>query len=138
MSQRRAEGSPCEPEAADEAETDPAGAEVALEHGDLREIPRRVGDGEPVLDTRLVHERLRHDLALDEPDHACVPALPRDPEDVRRHRADADRGRTHSGTATEAISRPVSALEHQLRHERDEIRKEEHVGVITRRDRAEM
>ena len=39
---------PLQAEAADEAEADAAGLEMALEDGDLREVARRVGDREPV------------------------------------------------------------------------------------------
>ena len=45
-------------------------AEVALDDGDLREVALGVGDRVPVLDERLAHERLGHDLVRDEPDHA--------------------------------------------------------------------
>ena len=73
----RGERSALKPEAADEAEPDPARPEMALDHRDLGEITRRIGEREPVLRAQLLDERLGDDLPRDEPDHPGPAALPR-------------------------------------------------------------
>ena len=73
----RAERAALEPEAADEAEPDAPGLEVALEDGDLREVARRIGDRDAVDGRELVLERRGDDLVGDEPDHPRPPAAPR-------------------------------------------------------------
>ena len=78
----------CEIEPAHEPDGHPARAEVALDHGDLREaVP---GDRVAVLDERLLDERLGHDLVRDHADHARRPALPGDREVAGGDVADAD------------------------------------------------
>src|SRR5207244_13267053 len=76
---------------ADEAEADAARPQVALDHGDLREIPVRIGHGLAGPHGRLLEEVLGHDLVLDEPDYARLPALPGDPEVGLGQRLDAHR-----------------------------------------------
>jgi hypothetical protein len=48
----------------------PSRPQVPLDDGDLGEVALGVGDRLPILHAWLLQERLRHDLALDEPDHA--------------------------------------------------------------------
>ena len=58
----------------DEAEPDAAGCEVALDHGDLGEIGRRIGDSAARVHDRVADERTRHDLILDQPDRTDLPS----------------------------------------------------------------
>ncbi len=102
--ERRAERAALDAEAADEPEADPAGAEVPLEHGDLRQVARGVGDRVAVLDGQLVLERGGDDLVGDQPDHARLPALPRHAEVVRRDGLTWIVRFTQSGTWTSGIS----------------------------------
>ena len=54
----RGERAALEPGPGDETETDAAGREMAFDDRDLREIPIGVGDGEPALGCRLLHDGL--------------------------------------------------------------------------------
>ena len=69
--ERRGEGAAGEAEAAHEAEPDPAGAEMPLDHGDLRQVALRVGRAV----RELLDERLGDDLARAR-GRSPVPALP--------------------------------------------------------------
>src|SRR4029079_16894166 len=86
---RRERAAP-EPEAADETEADPTGAEMPLDDGDLRQVAARVGNRLSGPHRRLLDERLGDDLARDEPDHARATAAPRDAKDLGAERAHAD------------------------------------------------
>ena len=102
---RRRERAVAQPEAAHEPEADPAGAEVALDDGDLREVALGVGDDLPVAQRRLLDERLGHDLVGDDADHAHAPARR---AAARSRSVDVGAARTvcltHSGTAGRSIS----------------------------------
>ena len=135
----RAERAAAEAEAADEAEPDPAGLEVALEDGDLGEVAGRVGDREPVPGRQLVDERRRDDLVGDEPDHARLAAAPRDRQVGRLEPADVD-GALHPlrhDDRRDLADRPA-ALQDALGQERDEVVEEEDVGPAAGRDRPEV
>jgi hypothetical protein len=57
-------------EAPDEADPDLPGGVVALHHGDLREVARRVGHDRAVAHRRLELERVRDQLLRHDLDHA--------------------------------------------------------------------
>ena len=129
-----------EPEAADEPDADPARAEVALDHGDLRQVALGVGDRLAVDDGRLLDERLGDDLVGDEPDHARLAAVPRDAEAVRADAAGCARVPHPVGHLGRAGSRPRGRprLEHELGLEALEVGEDEHVGLVAGRERAEV
>ena len=97
------------PEPADEAEADPAGAEVALDDGDLREVPLGVRDDLAVASRRLFDERLGDDLVGHDADHAHPAARGTQREVARRGRRGADGvldPLRHRGTLDLADGRP--------------------------------
>ena len=115
------------------------GAEVPLDHGDLREVALRIGDRLAAALLRLVDERLRDDLPGHEADHARRAAAPRDPEHLRPERADPHRVPNPVGhrRARDLLDR-LAALQHELRHEALEVAEQQQVGLAPGRDRAEM
>ena len=88
---RRCERAALQAEPAHEAEPDAARAEVPLDDRDLREVALGIGERLAGSVGGLVHERVGHDLARHDPDHARVAALPRDAEHLRAERADPHR-----------------------------------------------
>ena len=133
----RGERAALEAGSGDEAETDAAGREMAFDDRDLREIAIGVGDGEPALDRRLLHERLGDHLILDEADRASAPSAPRDREIGGRERRDANRlpHPLRDLDARDVLDRPP-ALQHGRRLEAHEVGKEQQVGDVARSDRA--
>ena len=71
---RRGDRAALQPEAAHEAEPHPAGAEMALDDGDLRQVALGVGHRLAGADARLLDERIGDDLAGHDPDHARAAA----------------------------------------------------------------
>ncbi len=137
MRDARRERAALQPRPGDEAEPHAAGREVAFDHGDLREVALRVGDRMPGFHCGLSHERLRHDLILDQADRPCAATVARDGEVRRGHRSDAD-GLAHplrDLDARDVLDRPA-ALEHSRRSEAHEVGQEEQVRDVARRDRA--
>ena len=107
----RCERAALQAEAAHEAEPDPAGAEVPLDHGDLREVARGVGDRLAGAHGRLLDERLRHDLARNEADHARLAARARgsgtSPARARRRAPCAAPSRAPRARGISATGRPA-------------------------------
>ena len=83
---------------------------------------------------------LGHDLVGDEPDHVRLrPVLPRDPEPLGSDGLDADgvlHPLGHLG-ARDLLDRP-SALEDELRLEALQVGQEQDVGLVARREGAEV
>src|SRR6185436_16303504 len=77
-----------EPEAAHEADSDPAGAEMALEDGQLGQVAGGVRDDQAVGDGRLLGEGLRDDLARNDADDPDLPAPGGDREALAVEAAD--------------------------------------------------
>ena len=67
---RRGERAASQARAGDEPEPDAAGREMPLDDRDLREVRGCVRDRVAVHDHRLAHERLGHDLVVDQADRA--------------------------------------------------------------------
>ena len=128
-----------QPGAADEPDAHAAGAEMPLEHGDLRQVALGVGDDLAVDDGRLLDERLGDDLVGDDPDHAGAAALPRDAEAVRADRSDADgvADPVRHLVARRGLDVPAG-LEHELRLEPLQVGDDEHVGLVAGRERPEI
>ena len=137
VGERRAERAAAEAEAADEPEADAAGAEVALDHRDLRQVALGIRQRLAAALRRFVHERLGDDLTRHEPDHACATALPRDPEDLRSECTDAN-GVLHPvrHRRRRNLVHAAPALEDELRHERLQVAQQQQVGLLRRRDGA--
>ena len=125
--------------AGDEAEPDPAGREVALDDGDLGEARVGVGDRVAVDDDRLPLERLRHDLVLDQPDRADRGAVRGDLEVGGRDRLHPH-GLAHplGHRRRRHVLDRAAALEHEVGREALEVGQQEQVGLVARRDRAEV
>ena len=125
--------------AAHEAEADPARPEVTFDHGDLREIPGRVGDRGPVHCGRLLCERLSDDLIRHEPDHSCLPAAPGNPQIALANRLVADGMLDPLGhVGLRDLLDRSSPLQRELGLEALEIRQEQEVGLVAGGDCAEM
>ena len=133
---RRRERPALEPGAAHEAEADAAGREVPLDHGDLREVARRVGDREPVLDRRHARRATRS-----RPGPATSPITRIGPprhgaaRSARASGAIRTDWRTHSGTSRpEDLADRLPRLQHELGPEGLEVGQDEQVGLVAGRD----
>ena len=129
-----------QPEPAHEPEADPARAEVALDHGDLREVALRIGDDLAVDDRRLLHAAPRSRSGRG-----------RCRSRARRRRSTGARSRraatcwtrtvclTQSGTSGRWISptgRPRLSTSSGTKRSRSG--RSEQVGLVAGRDRAEV
>ena len=122
--------------ACDEPEPDSPGREVALDHGDLREIPGRARDRLAALDGRLTRQRLGHDLILDQADRTHGAAGPRDREVLRRERRDTHR-LTHPVGDLDAwhVLDPGPTLQHRRRSEAHEVGQDEEIRDVAGSER---
>ena len=124
------------PKPRDEPAADPAGRVVALDHGDLGEVARRVGDDAPSRDGRLDLARERDQLPGDDLDHAHARGARRGSRSVAATGARAscrargrDRARERLGAAV-ARGDAAAGLEHAATaRSRVEVLEQHEVGA---------
>ena len=115
---RRGERAALEPEAPDEAEPDPARAEVPLDDGDLREVSLRIRERFAGVRRDRLDERVRDDLAGDDPDHARLASRSTGCGTSPARRRRSGRCAAPSRAPSRAGSRRRAArLQHRLRNE---------------------
>ena len=115
---------------------------MPFHHGDLRQVARRVGDGQAVSGPGLNDQRSRHDLSRLDPDHADPP-IRRRAEVVGRKRRHANtsahpvgHGRLRDRDSAALLSGHPAPFDDERRPERLEVGDGDDVGEVPGGDRA--